>query len=103
TPTPLLPDPPSFPTRRSSDLPTTATTTAPAPKAAKAAAKAKPARRAIGGTLQTTDLLAALRAFRRGDFSVRLPKGMTGVDGEIRSEEHTSELQSPDHLVCRLL
>src|SRR5947208_4606128 len=24
-------------------------------------------------------------------------------DGEKRSEEHTSELQSPDHLVCRLL
>src|SRR5947208_5194511 len=23
--------------------------------------------------------------------------------GEDRSEEHTSELQSPDHLVCRLL
>src|SRR5258708_20629320 len=23
--------------------------------------------------------------------------------GEGRSEEHTSELQSPDHLVCRLL
>src|SRR5258708_30365058 len=23
--------------------------------------------------------------------------------GVIRSEEHTSELQSPDHLVCRLL
>src|SRR5258708_31777160 len=23
--------------------------------------------------------------------------------GMIRSEEHTSELQSPDHLVCRLL
>src|SRR5258708_26997885 len=23
--------------------------------------------------------------------------------GEFRSEEHTSELQSPDHLVCRLL
>src|SRR5258708_27952039 len=23
--------------------------------------------------------------------------------GRIRSEEHTSELQSPDHLVCRLL
>src|SRR5690349_20142880 len=62
-------------------MPTTATTTAPALKAAKA--KAKPARRAIGGTLQTTDLLAALRAFRRGDFSVRLPKWMTGVDGEI--------------------
>src|SRR5258708_31263373 len=25
------------------------------------------------------------------------------VEGSIRSEEHTSELQSPDHLVCRLL
>src|SRR5690348_18507463 len=25
------------------------------------------------------------------------------VGGEIRSEEHTSELQSPVHLVCRLL
>src|SRR5258708_20678563 len=24
-------------------------------------------------------------------------------DGRARSEEHTSELQSPDHLVCRLL
>src|SRR5258708_14542246 len=23
--------------------------------------------------------------------------------GMVRSEEHTSELQSPDHLVCRLL
>src|SRR5258708_9522221 len=28
----------------------------------------------------------------------------TGVESqELRSEEHTSELQSPDHLVCRLL
>src|SRR5215216_6859507 len=25
------------------------------------------------------------------------------VDRRVRSEEHTSELQSPDHLVCRLL
>src|SRR5258708_12207536 len=25
------------------------------------------------------------------------------VDQQQRSEEHTSELQSPDHLVCRLL
>src|SRR5207244_12764581 len=34
--------------------------------------------------------------------------GGTGADGTTvaggaRSEEHTSELQSPDHLVCRLL
>src|SRR5690348_18018841 len=26
-----------------------------------------------------------------------------GVAGQVRSEEHTSELQSPVHLVCRLL
>src|SRR5947208_11532310 len=32
-------------------------------------------------------------------------KGQKGQHqpGEFRSEEHTSELQSPDHLVCRLL
>src|SRR5258708_26957412 len=30
--------------------------------------------------------------------------GAVAEDGDaIRSEEHTSELQSPDHLVCRLL
>src|SRR5207244_8328125 len=27
----------------------------------------------------------------------------TGLETGFRSEEHTSELQSPDHLVCRLL
>src|SRR5207244_3246547 len=31
----------------------------------------------------------------------RAPKFMAAIDD--RSEEHTSELQSPDHLVCRLL
>src|SRR5258708_31180844 len=38
-------------------------------------------------------------------------QGITGATGKfakelfdfVRSEEHTSELQSPDHLVCRLL
>src|SRR5258708_16701104 len=29
--------------------------------------------------------------------------GLERVDTAPRSEEHTSELQSPDHLVCRLL
>src|SRR5260364_278078 len=28
------------------------------------------------------------------------PLSMTSVDQAARSEEHTSELQSPDHLVC---
>src|SRR5258708_13700543 len=31
------------------------------------------------------------------------PRHLGNVDQESRSEEHTSELQSPDHLVCRLL
>src|SRR5258708_23649183 len=36
-----------------------------------------------------------------------LTAGSDGIGGmqrpDMRSEEHTSELQSPDHLVCRLL
>src|SRR5207244_7093210 len=28
---------------------------------------------------------------------------LSGTKGRCRSEEHTSELQSPDHIVCRLL
>jgi hypothetical protein len=28
-------------------------------------------------------LLKVLRAFRKGDFSVRLPSDMIGIDGEI--------------------
>src|SRR5947208_16341430 len=37
-------------------------------------------------------------AIPRGNPIVRLDMGSV-----CRSEEHTSELQSPDHLVCRLL
>ena len=62
------------------------------PATATVAAKPKSARRPNGvngahahddETLQTRELLAALRAFRRGDFSVRLPRNLTGVEGEI--------------------
>src|SRR5258708_31985605 len=35
--------------------------------------------------------------------SFKLRQGMPIGVVEARSEEHTSELQSPDHLVCRLL
>src|SRR5207244_11540068 len=37
-----------------------------------------------------------------GDPATGLPIGETKLNLK-RSEEHTSELQSPDHLVCRLL
>src|SRR5258708_39736593 len=44
----------------------------------------------------------------RGEKSVAQAKGRAYTRGYVtpcarRSEEHTSELQSPDHLVCRLL
>src|SRR5438309_11982361 len=46
-------------------------------------------------------------AQRRGDVLVGLPIAVGhrpgDVPGEGRSEEHTSELQSQFHLVCRLL
>src|SRR5258708_31812957 len=32
-----------------------------------------------------------------------VPSDVLGKPKTVRSEEHTSELQSPDHLVCRLL
>ncbi len=35
------------------------------------------------GGLDVHQLLAALRGFRRGDFSVRLPSDLSGVDGEL--------------------
>src|SRR5947208_11446906 len=44
------------------------------------------------GTI-TPEMQDALHAMVRGKLNVQ----------SIRSEEHTSELQSPDHLVCRLL
>src|SRR5258708_9430650 len=43
--------------------------------------------------------LAFDRAFERKSVNC----GIEAVVDGFRSEEHTSELQSPDHLVCRLL
>ena len=34
-------------------------------------------------TLDRREILKALRAFRRGDFTVRLPGDLVGIDGEI--------------------
>src|SRR5258708_12315101 len=43
-------------------------------------------------------LRLAVRAERAARFESDIGEGAV-----LRSEEHTSELQSPDHLVCRLL
>src|SRR5438552_13121429 len=39
----------------------------------------------------------------RNPLLAREPAAQVSADRRQRSEEHTSELQSPDHLVCRLL
>src|SRR5258708_25989061 len=49
------------------------------------------------GTAELQDLRECARARVAADFRDR------GHGFRRRSEEHTSELQSPDHLVCRLL
>src|SRR5258708_19476203 len=47
----------------------------------------------------------ATLTFRASDFSSSWSGAQTTSPNaeKSRSEEHTSELQSPDHLVCRLL
>src|SRR5258708_31496916 len=45
-------------------------------------------------------------AFGHAFLALQVLRAAAGCEGEVgthRSEEHTSELQSPDHLVCRLL
>ncbi len=37
----------------------------------------------VGARLDQAQVLVALQAFRRGDFSARLPRGLPGVEGEI--------------------
>src|SRR5947208_11073168 len=51
-------------------------------------------------TRRSSDL--SCRRSRREKWSLHRPP-RTGRAFATRSEEHTSELQSPDHLVCRLL
>src|SRR5258708_26714732 len=42
--------------------------------------------------------------FLRGGAAINVLGRAGGIEVRVvRSEEHTSELQSPDHLVCRLL
>src|SRR5258708_30183886 len=54
-----------------------------------------------------TTLFRSSLATARSTLGFQLGGGSTSFGGVLdsvqRSEEHTSELQSPDHLVCRLL
>src|SRR5207244_13276539 len=85
----------SFPTRRSSDL-----TFVSAPEFTKATG--------LQFYQQTLERLRNLTGVRSAALTRFLPLMATGqendcVSADDRSEEHTSELQSSDHLVCRLL
>src|SRR5258708_31658310 len=82
-------------------------------------AACQPSEPGFGGAVGDADRAGADASPDRGDIddSALAPrqhapqnsaeKGGLQIDrdgaGSVRSEEHTSELQSPDHLVCRLL
>src|SRR5258708_20170547 len=53
--------------------------------------------------LQPEGIVTATQIERAGDQWARRHVQHHKIKGGFRSEEHTSELQSPDHLVCRLL
>src|SRR5207244_8920384 len=85
----------SFPTRRASDLVASGIryrTRMRAPSAAETLASSRKMTKACPSTPVRTTL--AITSDHSPVFSSAR---------SIRSEEHTSELQSPDHLVCRLL
>src|SRR5207244_12637890 len=79
----------SFPTRRSSDL---------LRHLLLDAAQIFVAEAAIGAEVVEEAVLD-----HRSDGDLRSRTASSTTSAPIRSEEHTSELQSPDHLVCRLL
>src|SRR5258708_17276610 len=58
-----------------------------------------------GHTLKSSGHSRQSHFCHRGEGAAVSPewKTVTAWNGLMRSEEHTSELQSPDHLVCRLL
>src|SRR5207244_13635490 len=89
--------PPSFPTRRSSDLP-------------RGGALKRNGHAGASASSSHEDRKDAVDQARvPGNTACRAaspPRNVRGGSQRVcnkRSEEHTSELQSPDHLVCRLL
>src|SRR5258708_24856429 len=61
--------------------------------------------RSMNAVPETLNVLVARIAFQEDTEPRTSGTGSfdTSLSARKRSEEHTSELQSPDHLVCRLL
>src|SRR5207253_11319177 len=85
----------SFPTRRSSDLITSPTVRD------SCSAPQKPAERTSLGWYGTLPKIGRVSSQDRARSAARGPIPVSSTS--TRSEEHTSELQSRGHLVCRLL
>src|SRR5207253_10075409 len=79
----------SFPTRRSSDL-----------KELRMDVKTRKTARSLRAKLRSPGRPPVLHHAARWPFWQAIARGLSS---EERSEEHTSELQSRGHLVCRLL
>src|SRR5207253_10454706 len=85
----------SFPTRRSSDLACSTISTPPATPSSPSGRMRRP----ITSTARTCCTRARWpERWHHGSIH-----SSTSCSGRRRSEEHTSELQSRGHLVCRLL
>src|SRR5574344_2313868 len=57
----------------------------------------------FGGSIPHKDLISVGKVFLKRVFGAETEEHIYKLAKSYRSEEHTSELQSPDHLVCRLL
>src|SRR5207244_12545030 len=86
----------SFPTRRSSDL--ARNTCSAAPSSTNIGDQLSRAASWCRSPVRSTTTEVRPTRLQRHRSNIRLT-----TETNPRSEEHTSELQSPDHLVCRLL
>src|SRR2546426_8180392 len=94
---------PLFPYRRSPDLPTPAAAAA-APEPAPPAAPVAPQAPAVDVAVESFRLTQGRVLVTDRTVKPFFSGGLSPLDVDVkRSEEHTSELQSPCNLVCRLL
>src|SRR5207244_12849943 len=95
--------PHSFPTRRSSDLVSPSSRVPLYPPCSIVMLSANERCRLQAITAREASLKRHLNSTTLGTRGATSVTFSAPVTNAVRSEEHTSELQSPDHLVCRLL